>query len=79
MKNGVKEETMKKFICVAVVFVLMLIFIGCSSTMTSEQRKELYQERQGGSGLSTTVGDSLFVGSTRPQPGTLRYHEMFGY
>ncbi len=79
MENGVKEETMKKFICVAVVFVLMLIFIGCSSTMTSEQRKELYQERQGGSGLSATVGDSLFVGSTRPQPGTLRYHEMFGY
>ena len=71
---------MKKFISITVAFMLILIFIGCSSTMTSEQRKELYQERQGGgSGLSSTVGDSLFVGSTKPQPGTLRYHEMFGY
>ena len=70
---------MKKFICFTVAFMLILIFMGCSSTMTSEQRKELYQERQGGSGLSSTVGDSLVVGSTKPQPGTLRYHEMFGY
>jgi len=74
-----KEETMKKSICIAVAFMLMLIFIGCSATTTSEQRKELYQEREGRSGLSGTVGDSLFVGSTKPQPGTLRYHEMFGY
>ena len=74
-----KEETMKKFISITVVFMLILIFIGCSSTMTSEQRKELYQEREGRSGLSGTVGESLFVGSTKPQPGTLRYHEMFGY
>jgi len=74
-----KEETMKKFICIAVAFMLMLIFIGCSTTMTPEQRKELYQEREGRSGLSGTVGESLFVGSTKPQPGTLRYHEMFGY
>jgi hypothetical protein len=80
VKSGVKEETMKKFTCIAVAFMLMLIFIGCSATMTPEQRKELYQERQGGgSGLSSTVGESLFVGSTKPQPGTVRYHEMFGY
>jgi hypothetical protein len=80
VKSGVKEETMKKFICIAVAFMLMLIFIGCSATMTPEQRKELYQERQGGgSGLSSTVGESLLVGSTKPQPGTVRYHEMFGY
>ena len=74
-----KEEAMKKFICIAVAFMLMLIFIGCSATTTSEQRKELYQEREGRSGLSGTVGESLFVGSTKPQPGTVRYHEMFGY
>jgi hypothetical protein len=79
VKKG-EEETMKKFIWIAVVFLLMFIFIGCSATMTPEQRKEKYQERQGGgSGLSGTVGESLFVGSTKPQPGTLRYHEMFGY
>ncbi len=67
---------MKKLICIAVVFMLILILIGCAAT-TPEQRKELYQERQGG--LSSTVGNSLFVGSTKPQPGTLRYHEMFDY
>jgi len=55
---------MKRFICIPVAFMLMLMFIGCSVTMTPEQRKELYEERGGGSGLSSTVGDSQFVGPT---------------
>ncbi len=70
---------MKKFICIAVAFMLMLIFIGCSATMTPEERKELYEGRGGGSDLSGSVGNMPLVGSTRPQPGTLAYHEMFGY
>jgi hypothetical protein len=66
---------------ISLILFLMMVFIviGCSTTMTPEQRKELYQEREGRSDLSSTVGRSPFVGSTKPQPGTLRYHEMFGY
>jgi len=63
---------MKKFIGTAVAFMLMLMFFGCFATMTPEERKETYD-------LRSSVGNSSFVGSTRPQPGTLRYHEMFGY
>ena len=55
-KSGVKEETMKKFICIAVAFMLMLMFIGCSATMTSEQRKDTYDLRK-------NVGNEQFVGS----------------
>jgi hypothetical protein len=53
-----KEETMKKFISITVAFMLMLIFIGCSATKTSEQRKELYEERD----LRRSVGNKPFVG-----------------
>jgi hypothetical protein len=35
---------LKKFIYIAVAFMLMLIFLGCSATMT-EQRKETYDMR----------------------------------
>jgi hypothetical protein len=49
-----KEETMKKFICIAVAFMLMLIFIGCA-TMTPEERKEKYDLRK-------EVGYNPFVG-----------------
>ena len=59
MKSGVKEETMKKFICIAVAFMLMLILIGCFVTMTSEERKETYDLRK-------NVGNEPFVGSTSP-------------
>jgi hypothetical protein len=52
----VKEETMKKFIYIAVAFTLMLIFIGCA-TMTPEERKERYDLRK-------DVGNSQFVGSS---------------
>ncbi len=47
---------MKKFIYITVVFMLMLIFIGCATT--SEQRKDTYDMRK-------DVGNSQFVGSTR--------------
>jgi len=46
---------MKKFIYIIITFMLMLIFIGCS-TMTSEQRKETYDMRE-------SVGNKPFVGS----------------
>jgi uncharacterized alpha/beta hydrolase family protein len=47
---------MKKFISITVVFMLMLIFIGCFATMTPEQRKERYDLRK-------DVGEEPFVGS----------------
>ena len=50
-----KEETMKKFISITVVFMLMLIFIGCATT--PEQRKERYF-------LRADVGNSQFVVSS---------------
>jgi hypothetical protein len=50
------EETMKKFVHITVVFVLMLVFIGCAS-MTPEQRKDTYDMRK-------EVGNSQFVGSS---------------
>ncbi|MGZ6221821.1 MAG: hypothetical protein ACXWMW_03625 [Syntrophales bacterium] len=53
---------MKKFICIAVAFMLMLIFIGCSATMTPEQRKELYEERKETYDLRANVGNQPFVG-----------------
>ncbi len=42
--------------------MLMLILIGCSATMTPEERKELYGERKGSYDLRTTVGYQPFVG-----------------
>jgi hypothetical protein len=47
---------MKKFICIAVAFMLMLIFIGCATT-TPEQRRETYDLRK-------DVGNEAFVGDT---------------
>jgi hypothetical protein len=46
---------MKKFIYITVVFMLMLIFIGCATT--PEQRKDTYDMRK-------EVGNSQFVGSS---------------
>ena len=46
---------MKKFICIAVAFMFMLIFIGCATT--PEQRKDTYDMRK-------EVGNSQFVGSS---------------
>jgi len=48
---------MKKFISITVAFMLMLIFIGCAATMTSEQRKETYDLRK-------DVGNRQFVGDS---------------
>jgi len=53
---------MKKFICITFAFMLILILIGCSATMTPEERKELYGERKGSYDLGTTVGYQPFVG-----------------
>ena len=47
---------MKKFISITVVFILMLICVGCATT--PEQRKDTYDMRK-------DVGNSQFVGSTR--------------
>ncbi len=52
---------MKKLICIAVALMLMLIFIGCSATMSQEQRKELYEDRKE-SDLRGSVGNQPFVG-----------------
>jgi hypothetical protein len=51
----VKEEMMKRLICIIVGFILMLIFIGCFATMTPEQRKETFDMR-------ASVGNAAFVG-----------------
>ena len=48
---------MKRFICITVVLMLMLIFIGCATT-TPEQRKETYDLRK-------NVGNQPFVGSSQ--------------
>jgi hypothetical protein len=61
-KRGVKEEPMKKFICVTVALMLMVVFIGCAGTMTPEQRKELYDTRESYN-LTEGVGNKPFVGS----------------
>ena len=37
---------MKKFIYITGAFMLVLIFIGCYATTTSEQRKETYDMRE---------------------------------
>ncbi len=47
---------MKKFISITLVFMFMLIFIGCATM--PEQRKDTYDMRK-------DVGNSQFVGSTR--------------
>ncbi len=56
-----KEEKMKKFICITFVIMLISILVGCSATMTPEERKELYTERKGPD-LRGTVGYQPFVG-----------------
>jgi hypothetical protein len=48
---------MKKFISIAVAFMLMLILIGCFVTMSSEERKETYDLRKG-------VGNRPFAGES---------------
>ncbi len=47
---------MKKFISMAVAFMIMSVFVGCA-TMTQEERKERYDMRK-------EVGNSQFVGDT---------------
>lgn len=53
---------MKKFIYVTVALSLLLMFIGCSGTMTPEQRKEMYERREIYN-LTEGVGNKPFVGS----------------
>jgi hypothetical protein len=60
VKSGVKEEMMRKLICIIVAFMLMLIVIGCFATMSPEQRKEVYDMRKG-------VGNAAFVGDHYPR------------
>ena len=48
---------MKKFICIAIAFMLMLMLIGCYYSMTPEQRQEQLD-------LRGSIGDSQFVGSS---------------
>jgi hypothetical protein len=67
VKSGVKEGTMKKFICIAVTFMFMLIFIGCATT--PEQRRETYDLRK-------DVGNSQFVGSTGNPAASMMYGTM---
>jgi hypothetical protein len=52
---------MKKLTCI-IALVLMSILMGCSATMTPEERKELYSERKGSYDLRETVGYHPFVG-----------------
>jgi hypothetical protein len=47
---------MKKFIYVIVALMLISFFVGCAATMTPEERKEMYDLRQG-------VGGSPFLGA----------------
>ena len=58
VKSGVKEETMKKFIYIAVASMLMMVLIGCFATMTPEQRKDTYDLRK-------EVGYNPFVGTIK--------------
>ncbi len=51
-----KEEMMKRFVYLTVVFMIGVIMIGCS-TMTAEQRKETYD-------LRSSVGNRPFVGDS---------------
>jgi len=53
---------MKKFIYMMVAFILMAIFIGCSASMTPEQRKEPYDSRENYS-LTQGIGNKSFVGN----------------
>jgi hypothetical protein len=48
---------MKKLISITLVFVLMLIFIGCSTMKTAEQRRETPD-------LRSSVGNQPFVGGS---------------
>lgn len=62
---------MKRLIYIIVVFMLMLIFVGCFATMTPEQRKETYDMRG-------SVGNSAFVGESSPGARDLAYVQMYG-
>lgn len=53
---------MKEFIYVTVALMLILIFTGCSGTMTPEQRREIYDSREMNN-LKEGVGNKPFVGS----------------
>ena len=64
-----KEEIMKRLIYLAVVLMIGLIIMGCAAT-TTEQRK---QEPD----LSTSVGNTPFVGDTSTQSRDLAYTQMY--
>ena len=49
-----KEVTMKSYIYIIMVLMLISVSIGCFATMSSEERKETYDLRN--------VGESPFVG-----------------
>jgi ABC-type uncharacterized transport system auxiliary subunit len=59
---------MKKFISIAVAFMLMLILIGCA-TMSSEERKETYD-------LKNSVGNQTFVGESSSDTRSLCWSGM---
>jgi hypothetical protein len=65
-----KEETMKRFITITLVLMIVATFIGCSG-MTAEQRKEKYDLRE-------SVGNSAFVGETSQEARSLARVQMYG-
>ena len=62
---------MKRFISITVVLLLMLIFVGCFATMSSEERKETCD-------LRSSVGQSTFVGETSPGARDMTRVQMYG-
>jgi hypothetical protein len=61
---------MKRLIYLAVVLMIGLIVIGCTG-MTAEQRKE-------DTSLSTSVGNTPFVGFSSPASQDLARVQMYG-
>ncbi len=55
---------MKKIVYITVVLMVMVIMsIGCSATMTPEEREATYQQRKE-SDLRQSVGNSQFAGGS---------------
>jgi hypothetical protein len=65
-----KEEIMKRLIYLAVVLMIGLTVMRCASVAT-EQRKEEPN-------LSTSVGNTPFVGFNSDQARDLAYGQMYG-
>lgn len=65
-----KGEIMKRLIYLTVVLMVGLNVMGCTG-MTAEQRKEEPN-------LSTSVGNTPFVGFSSTQSRDLAYRQMYG-